>query len=249
MNEVWEDLKFFLGRLRALKVSESIALGKSGGFCVSTNNKFENWVYFPERVRDIETVNTAVTFFRERDMSFMWPLYDGGCEFLERSGLLYAGNLEAMSLNPSNAKTERVNSSVTFRAVTSHEEAEEWARCEWSAFEYGDGEVSGEYYALARAFCDDSENLSMYIAELEGHDVGAFLVTREPELMGVYYFATKPEFRRRGIAASMMNEVCRISGGKKIVLQATPSGVPFYKAFGFEDMFPIPVYSTESDIF
>ena len=247
MSDVWEDLRFFAEHLRNLPVSESIALGNNGGFCVSTNNEFENWVYYPETVRDIETVKRATTFFGRRKETFMWPVYDGGNNILEAAGLLHAGHLEAMSLEPTHAVRDRVNPSVKMRAVT-RETFVQWANCEWSAFEYGDGEPSAEYLELAKAFSKD-ESMSMYIAEIDGHDAGAFLVTHEAELMGVYYFATKPEFRRKGVAASMMSEICRLSGGRKIVLQATPSGVPFYSAFGFEDLGAIEVYSTRADIF
>ncbi|MBQ2617509.1 MAG: GNAT family N-acetyltransferase, partial [Synergistaceae bacterium] len=166
---------------------------------------------------------------------------------LEAAGLLHAGHLEAMSLEPTHAVRDRVNPSVKMRAVT-RETFVQWANCEWSAFEYGEGEPSAEYLALVKAFSSD-ESMSMYIAEIDGHDAGAFLVTDEVELMGVYYFATKPEFRRKGVAASMTSEICRLSGGRKIVLQATPSGVPFYRAFGFEDLGAIEVYSTRADIF
>ena len=247
MRDVWEDLRFFAEHLSKLPISESMTLGKRGGFCVSTNNEFENWVYFPERVKDIETVKKAMTFFGERGETFMWPVYDGGSEILEASGLLHAGHLEAMSLDPERSVKDRVNPSITFRKI-SRETSWQWTECAWAAFAYGGGEPSGDYLALGEALCND-DDMSLYVAELEGHDVGAFLVTDEAELIGVYYFATKPEFRRKGVAASMMNEICRLSGGRKIVLQATPSGVPFYRAFGFEDLGAIEVYSTRADIF
>ena len=244
MREIWEDLRFFISRLRTLSVSKSLELDE--GFCVSTNNEFENWIYYPARVREIETVKTAMNFFAKRGESFMWPVFDGGGEVLESAGLLHAGHLEAMSLEPANAVTSRVNNSVIIKPATS---AERWASCEWSAFEYGDGEVSAEYLALVKAFLNDNENFSLYIAELEGVDAGAFLTTNEPDLTGVYYFATVPCFRRKGVAAAMMNEIRKLSQGRKIVLQATPSGVPFYSAFGFEDLGKIEVYSTQADIF
>lgn len=247
VKEIWEDLRFFLLRLRALSVSKSFELDE--GFCVSTNNEFENWIYYPGRVREIETVKTAMNFFAQRGETFMWPVYDGGCEVLESAGLLNAGHLEAMKLNPEKTATTLANSSVTITPVTSTELAQRWARLEWSAFEYGGCEPTREYEALVEAFLNDRENFEMFIAELDGSDAGAFMITKEPELTGVYYFATVPEFRRKGVAAAMMNEICRRSQGKKIVLQATPSGRPFYGAFGFEDVGKIEVYSTQADIF
>lgn len=247
MNDALDSLRFFAEHLRNFRVSESLALGNRGGFCVSTNNEFENWVYYPERVKDIETVNMAAGFFRERGETFMWPVYDGGDEILAEAGLLHAGHLEAMSFDPSRSVTNRGNNAVTLRAIT-REASGEWARCLWSAFAYGDGEPSREYCALVEALCDDV-SMSLYVAELDGHDAGGFLLTDEPGLTGVYYFGVRPEFRRRGVASAMMSGICGLAGGKKIVLQSTPEGVPFYEAFGFEDWGAIEVYSTVADIF
>ena len=247
MSDVWEDLRFFAEHLRNLPVSESIALGNNGGFCVSTNNEFENWVYYPETVRDIETVKRATTFFGRRKETFMWPVYDGGNNILEAAGLLHAGHLEAMGFDSSRPVTHRGNNAVTLRRIT-RETCGEWAGCLWSAFDYGDGEPSREYCALVEALCDDAA-MSLYVAELEGRDAGGFLLTDEPRLTGVYYFGVKTEFRRKGVASAMMSGVCEISGGKKIVLQSTPEGVPFYEAFGFDDWGAVEVYSTVEDIF
>lgn len=247
MIDVWEDLKFFAVHLRNLHVSESIALGNSGGFCVSTGCEFENWVYFPGCVNDVETVNMAAGFFRERGETFMWPVYDGGIEALGEAGLVHAGHLEAMSFDPSKAAKSHVNPAVTFRAVT-RENSGTWAKCAWSSFEHGDGEPDTKYFALVEALCDDGD-MSLYVAEVDGEDAGTFLVTNEAGLMGVYYFATRPDFRRKGVASAMMSEICRLSGGRKIVLQATPMGVPFYSAYGFDDLGAIEVYSTVADIF
>ena len=43
------------------------------------------------------------------------------------------------------------------------------------------------------------------------------MLVDEPDSTGVYYFATIPEMRRKGVARSMMNEICRLSRGKKIL--------------------------------
>ena len=247
MNDALSSLTFFLERLRKFPVSEALTLGNSGGFCVSTNNEFENWVYFPERVTEADTVDMAAGFFRERNETFMWPVYDGGGEILREAGLLHAGHLEAMGFDSSSPVTHRGNNAVTLRRIT-RETCGEWAGCLWSAFDYGDGEPSREYCALVEALCDDAA-MSLYVAELEGRDAGGFLLTDEPRLTGVYYFGVKTEFRRKGVASAMMSGVCEISGGKKIVLQSTPEGVPFYEAFGFDDWGAVEVYSTVEDIF
>ena len=241
---VWEDFRFFMTRLTFLSVSESMKLGNNG-FCVSTGCESENWIYYPERITSREIVDDAVKFFADRDISFMWPVYDGGTELLDSAGLLYAGNLAAMMLDPKNVRMNDVPDVVIEPVSVSLE----WARTAWHGFGGGADDTPDNYFALVDALKHDPENLSLYIARYDGVNAGTFLITHEPDLMGVYYFAVVPEMRRKGIARAMMNEVCKLSCGKKLVLQATPSGLPFYKNYGFEELFMIPVYSTESDIF
>lgn len=251
-NIIWDDLKFFLGRLKAFPVSKSLTLSNKS-FCVSTGCSFESWVCYPEKLRADRDVKSVIEFFALNNISFMWPLYDDDdASLLEASGLLYAGRLEAMALQPSRAVTDKVNHSVSFRQATTPELALEWTKTAWGAFysgsELNDDGVPENYCALVNAFMNDP-NFSLYIAELDNQPAGTFIITHEKSLTGVYYFATLPELRRRGIAASMMNEICRLAGNKTITLQATPVGVPFYKSFGFDDLFAIKVYSTEPDIF
>ena len=149
-------------------------------------------------------------------MSFMWPIYDGGGEVLRSSGLYHAGELTAMSLNPNKAVKPALNSSVKIRSA--EKIPDEWAKTVWRAFEYEGDEVSREYYDLVEAFNNDRESFSLYIAELDGEFAGTFLLTHEKFLSGVYYFGVIPELRRKKVAASMMNEICRLSQGKTITL-------------------------------
>jgi len=239
---IWENLSFFIERLKFLPVSESLTLGDGEGFCVSTGTEEENWIYYPHRVSSLEMVNEAVKFFTERGEVFMWPVYDGGEEVLESAGLIYAGDLTAMTLE---AVYERVRTSVRIERT---DDAQKWAETAWRGFG-GETEPPENYYEFVRALSVDRENLSLYLAVNDGEAVGVFMLTNEPERTGVYYLAVLPEFRRRGIARSMMSGIVRLSAGKKVVLQSTPMGVNFYRAYGFEELFKIPVYSTTSDIF
>ena len=244
---IWEELKFFLERLKNLPVSESLTL-KDNCFCVSTGCDFESWIYFPEKIRDEALVNEAVKFFNERNISFMWPIYDErDGKILESCGLLYAGNLEAMTLDSDKIKLRAENSSVKISRVNKN--FEEWAKTAWHSFGGEIDDVPKNYFAFVEALNNDRENLALYLSEVDEEPAGTFLITQEKNFTGVYYFAVMPEIRRKKVAASMMNEICRLSQWKKITLQATPSGVPFYENFGFDKLFTIPVYSNESDVF
>ena len=247
MNDALRNMRFMMECLKDIPSNESLTLGNDEGFCVSTGTKYENWVYFPGRVNDVETVRKAAEFFRERNESFSWPVFDGDNEILSDGGLIQAEPLEAMSLDADSAILTRWNASVTFEAVTSREDSMRWAKCSWTAFEYEDDEPTEDYISFAENLMS-CKNFALYIAVIHGRDCGTFMIADDDNLSGVYYFAVIPEMRRKGIAVSMMNEICRLSHGRKIVLQATLSGVKFYSAYGFEDLGAIEVYSTVADI-
>lgn len=248
MNIIWQDLRFFIDRLSTLRVSETLPLG-DGGFCVSTNNESENWVYYPASVTSHEVARMVMDFFYDKGEFFMWPVYDGGAEVLREEGLLYAGELTAMSLDPKDADMSHVNKDVTIERVTSRDQARLWARTAWHSFGGGADDTPEDYYEFAEALSEDEEGVSMFIALLKGEAAGTFMITHEAELMGIYFVGTLPEFRGRGIASSMLKEVCGLSRGKEIVLQATPKGEKVYNSFGFKALFKMPVYSNAEDLF
>ena len=237
MNRIiWDELKFFLTRLKSLSVSESMSINDES-FCVSTGTYSENWIYCPNP----ERVNDAANFFRERDIAFMWPVYDS--ESLRHTDLIYAGDLTAMSLESNSVHESESNPDVKILRVKSHDDAVLWAKTAWHSFggEYDD--VPDNYYTFVDSLKDDGAS-SMYLATYHGKPSGTFLTTI---MGGVYYFGVVPEMRRKGIAREMMNEICR--NNKRVLLQSTPSGYAFYKSFGLTELFKIPVYSNESDIF
>ena len=243
---IWGELGFFVKCLNDLAVSESMRLTETGSYCVSTGTYSENWVYFPEDITNHEAVNVAVNFFREREEEFMWPVYSGGGKLLENAGLIYAGDLAAMSLEPDRVRIVDDRQDVK---IYRSDDYEEWAIISWLGFGGSDEDFPENYCDFVKALSEQRERVSLYSAKYEGENAGVFLLTNEAEMRGVYYFAVVPEFRRRGIARAMMNEICRLSEGKRIVLQSTPMGEKFYRSYGFGELFRMRVYSTEEDIF
>ncbi|MBQ6776305.1 MAG: GNAT family N-acetyltransferase [Synergistaceae bacterium] len=238
---IWNELKFFLTRLKGLNVSKSITLGEGGGFCVSTGCDIESWVWYPGRVVDSETVERAKEFFRDNKISFMWPVYDGGEKILEDCGLLYAGSLTAMSYEPG-------NSSDTRDLDDDPVNPKEWAETAWHGFGGEADDVPANYYKLVESFNADPA-FTLHAHKTEGRYDGTFMLAEEESVVGVYYVATVPEMRRRGVATSMLSRICALARGRTLVLQATPTGLPLYKKFGFKELFKIPVYSDVSEVF
>ncbi len=246
---MWSGLKFLVDTLKGLRVSRNLELSAES-FCVSTGTESENWVYFPEQITSLEQVNNAVKFFSEHEEAFMWPVYSGGRELLERAGLIYAGDITAMMLNPENVIIPGARDDVK---VLRSDSAEEWAYTSWRGFGGGADDLPENYCEFVKAL-DAEERVSLYSAKYDGKNAGVFMLTNEREAVGVYYFAVVPEFRRKGIARAMMSEICRYAlscegkSPKMIILQSSPMGHKFYSNFGFTELFKIPVYSTDSDI-
>jgi len=246
VNTTWKELEFFLRQLRTLPVSKSIDLDEKG-FAVSTGCDIESWVFYPERVKDIKIAERVINFFKEQKVSFMWPVYDGGEKILEDSGLIYAGSLTGMSLeNQLGMRNEELGmkKEKTFLTPNSSLLTDSWARTAWHGFGGEIDDVPEKYFELVKSF---SEN--KYFSLHNHENKGSFMLVDEPDSVGVYYFATVPEERRKGIAREMMTKICEFARGRKIFLQATPAGLPFYKNYGFEELCKIPVYSTTSDVF
>ena len=258
-DAVLDNLEFFLTRLRGLSCCRSVDL-PGGGFCLFTgsDSASENWVFRRGAAPDEEAVHAALCFFGECATGegaapFIWPLPEGG-GVLPRFGLPERGRLLAMSRGcggPADT-ADGGNPEVSFVPVSDEADAERWAEAMWKGFGTGPG-APGNLRVLVRGIRADG-TLTLVTARIEDRDAGTFLLASDPSspAAGVYYFAVPPRYRRRGVATAMMAEILRIArrGGKrKILLQATPSGVPFYHAAGFEALGEIPLFSASDDVF
>ena len=258
-DAVLDNLEFFLTRLRGLSCCRSVGL-PGGGFCLFTgsDSASENWVFRRGAAPDEEAVHAALCFFGECATGegaapFIWPLPEGG-GVLPRFGLPERGRLLAMSRGcggPADT-ADGGNPEVSFAPVSDEAGAERWAEAMWQGFGAGPG-APGNLRVLVRGIRADG-TLTLVTARIEDRDAGTFLLASAPSssAAGIYYFAVPPRYRRRGVATAMMTEILRIArrGGKwKILLQATPSGVPFYRAAGFEALGEIPLFSASDDVF
>lgn len=257
-DAVLDNLEFFLTRLRGLSCCRSVGL-PGGGFCLFTgsDSASENWVFRRSPAPDEDAIHAALRFFGTCGGTcaapFIWPLPEGS-GILPRFGLPERGRLLAMSrrcVGPA-APADCGNPEVSFAPVSDEAGAERWAEATWQGFGAGPG-APGNLRVLVRGMQADGA-LTLVTARIEDRDAGTFLLASalSSSAAGVYYFAVPPRYRRRGVATAMMAEILRIArrGGKwKILLQATPSGVPFYRAAGFEALGEIPLFSASDDVF
>ena len=233
-NEVWENLRFFVKSLARIKNSRFLELSEKS-FCVDTcfDSASENWVFYSEKLN-------------------IFPIYgepeNSELEILEKSGLKHAGNLLAMNFNPEKAKYDF---KTDFVIADNDSLLKEWAETSLRGFGVEFETLPEEFLNLALSFRNDDKNIIPVISKTNDVNCGSFLIAKSKienkEISGIYYFSVIPEYRRHGIAREMMNFASEFSN--KIVLQATPSGIPFYKNVGFKELFEIKIFSKSDDIF
>ena len=178
-----------------------------------------------------------------------------------------AGNLLAMSFACS-GKSAELDSRLEFEIARENSDLGIWLETSLLGFGVERSELglfSDGYANLLEAFRNNQGNLVPVIASEKnsGKHLGSCLLVREKipgehsgrvarsqNLTGIYYFSVLPEHRRKGVARAMMNFAVKFAGESgKILLQATPSGIPFYRSFGFRDLFEIELYSNSDDVF
>ncbi|MBQ7263876.1 MAG: GNAT family N-acetyltransferase [Synergistaceae bacterium] len=256
---VWRELGVFLSRLKGLSPCLSRDLGGGRGMCLSTGSSSasENWAFYPSRIEDVATVEDAMRFFGERGEPFVWPLYHDDADqadLLRRAGLRLGGRLLAMGRSVRGGPCPRDDGGAdgpAFHAARDLDGAARWAAAAWRGFD-GEGEMPASSRDLAMAMAREP-GLVMETASLRGEDAGTFLLDIAPGGdAGAYYVAVLPAWRRRGVARAMMARMARLAderGARRLLLQSTPSGVPFYRSVGFEASSEIPLFSTSDDVF
>ena len=258
-EEIWRNLEFFV---HALADSHSRYLQlNSSCFCVDIGSisASDNWLYYPERSINPDEISRAVDFFAAENREFVMPIYsehdESGLEFLSEYDLQHAGNLLAMSFACSSKKSSELDSRLEFEIARDNSDLGIWLETSLLGFGVASSELglfSDGYANLLEAFRNNPGNLLPVIAreKISGEYLGSFLIASSENLTGIYYFSVLPEHRRKGVARAMMNFALKISGESgKILLQATPSGIPFYRSFGFRDLFEIELYSNGDDVF
>lgn len=249
---VLHNLEFFLRRLGTLSCCDFMEF-PTGGFCLSTgsDSASENWVFFRDAVLDATWVRAAFHFFETRELPFIWPLLGKGGQILSCFGLREVGRLLAMSRSCAPLRDGITgNPRIALTPVPDDRGADRWAEAMWRGFG-GESDVSEHLRSRVRTMRND-RSLRLVTAGIGNQDAGTFLTVSDASILGVYYFAVLPRYRRSGVATAMMAEILRLARSEKksrVVLQATPSGVPFYRSLGFEPLGEIPLYSASDDVF
>jgi len=252
---VLENMRLTLGAMARLEKCKALFF-EEASFAVATgvDSASENRAFFPIGVSQFQ-VNKVCSFYNRLGMPFIFPLFPGADrKILEEAGMAERGKWSLMVRSPAPTKGALVENlaveSLTFEV---NKETDDWAETAWAGFDSPPG-VPGAFVDLARGL-RSSEGIFLILAKSGGKNgtpVGTVMLSLGNSTAGVYYFATLPSKRRKGIGEAMLNEAARITcerGYSLLTLQATPKGVPFYASQGFESLYEVPVYSFSDDVF
>lgn len=188
-----------------------------------------------------EEIDDALLFLKNSETPFIAPeIYDCDLNFsnmLESSGLNKKHSYTAMSLE----KRKEHISDVSVIEIKNASEAEIWAGASWAGF--------GENTPVAKNYITFTEKLinckknKLYVLKHCDVAVSSGLIHYSEKACGLYYFSTLPEFRRQGFAHCLMDTLASVAFRtyENFVLLATEQGEPFYKRFGFESLYTVPI--------
>jgi ribosomal protein S18 acetylase RimI-like enzyme len=132
-----------------------------------------------------------------------------------------ARELEGPSFAPAGPPSDRQGEQVTAAAI--NEEA-------W-------GVLDGSFVRVLESFRHPDARL--YLAELEGTEAACVSAFHDEHDCGIYFVATRPWARRRGLARNLMLTAlaeAQAAGCCTTSLQASAEGEPLYRKLGYRDL-------------
>lgn len=193
--------------------------------------------------------------FVERGLPMMWwfftamggidPAIDGA---LRRNGLVTESDRPSMVLDLHASSPPTGSTDFDVERIRSEAEFRRWADVVGEAFGTP-GYAKGPSVAAFKnyGFSDDAP-FRHFIGFIEEEPAGAATLSLGGGVAGLANIATRPAFRRRGVARSIVSHVLQEAkhlGLDVAVLSADPAGEALYKALGFEVIGRHITYVTE----
>jgi GNAT superfamily N-acetyltransferase len=138
-----------------------------------------------------------------------------------------------------------VHEDAPFAAVGSRDELAAWHSV-YSEVLGPDPRSVEDWHRLHAALGPDGKaSLWLWVADVEGAPAATAALFIAGETAGLYCFATREPFRRRGLASALVavcRERARRLGATRCVLQASGAGLPVYAYNGFVEVEPLSIF-------
>ncbi|MDY0283237.1 MAG: GNAT family N-acetyltransferase [Synergistaceae bacterium] len=220
----------------------------AGAFATGMPFAGENYALFDDCSSEEETAR-VLGFFEDRKLPFISmqipELKKEVSEVLEKRGLSVRAEYNAMSMRISFSGREQ---DQYVKRATDKSGAAKWAEAAWTGFG-GELPVPDSYNSFSAYLSSCPEN-HLYYLEREGTPLCSALLHSADRSCGLYYFATRPEARRQGLAARLMDSLADHAShfSENMVLLATEMGAKMYKSYGFTGLMKVLVLSGSDDI-
>jgi len=168
---------------------------------------------------------------------------------LQKRGYIKAFDFQGMYLDLSKVLTAAVPpTGFELREITTPADLALWADtcCKGFNIPPDQHEVFSQIMIASATLDLENAPYRHYLGFYEGVPVSTLCTIPADGTLGIYWVATTPEARRKGVAAATMTAVleqAREEGHMLATLQSTDIGHNFYKHLGFQDLYLESVYN------
>ena len=243
-TNLYSTLRIFssLDHVRSDNVSGELLLYDNGVDAAYENYALTAPSFVGPRDEASRLVEHGLSFFSESGRAHIWPLFPGVSshftDILEELGIKSDSTFYAMdkTLDAGQNQLSDAQEKETVK-VEDDSDAHEWADAAWYGFDSEEAAPDVFVNFIKRASKHKEIILSALRSTEPPHEMAATgMLTLTRGEAGIYYVATRPDFRRMGFAAKVMNSLFSHAlkhGYRKVCLLATPEGRDFYKRIGF----------------
>ncbi len=212
-----------------------------------------NWAWNEKPLDDcdITSVEGIKEFYRQQNLRFWWWVYPRGDssqtkEMLENAGMRLIAQIPCMAADLHiEPLEEKILAPITIAEVKDQSDLSVWADISFRGFQMPE-RAREQYNKFVLSFQrGNKEAQKLFLAYIDKKPVATSLLFMDKDTAGIYYVATLPEYRNRGMGyfvtlAAM--RAAKAAGHNNIILQATPAGEKVYRRIGFQEICRAHIY-------
>jgi ribosomal protein S18 acetylase RimI-like enzyme len=212
-----------------------------------------NWAWNEKQLSpgSSESIEEIKEYYSKINLRFWWWLYPRGDtpqsrDLLAGAGMDLIAQIPCMAADLDiKALEEKIPAQITIAEVKSNDDLLLWADISFRGFQMPE-RAREQYSAFVLSFArGEKQAQRLFLAYVDRNPAATSLLFVNKETAGIYYVATLPEFRSKGlgfyVTLAAMN-AAKNAGYKKIILQATPAGEKVYRRIGFQEICRAQIY-------
>jgi len=204
---------------------------------------------------DAGDVDATLDFLRSKNCPFRWWVTpssrpEGLAEMLRARGLRLAYDAPGMIADLTTVPLDvPLPAGITMRQLTHVEELADWMSVFTVVFSSPPHERGVWREAYARCGVGEGQPWQHFVAFEGDRPMATTSVLVEGDLAGIYFVATMPEARGRGIGSAATRAAMRYArdaGATRAALQSSDSGFGVYRSLGFEQRCVVSAFEWRS---